>query len=125
MRTKLAASSSGRQNGLTINRPDLQMLRILALCATLTALLVTTLLPMGAEASSRCPSTLAFEDVCVAPGVALPTRAPVKKPCFTCTVPAARDLSVQPRVTRLARIAPDDAPAPSRPVRPDLRPPRA
>lgn len=101
------------------------MLKHLAICLTVTLLLLTTLLPAQAVRASGCPSTQVADDVCHAPGTAAPSRAPAGKPCLTCVLPGA---IVPPELHGEQvplGLAGGDLGAPGRVVPPDRRPPRA
>lgn len=121
----LAASPNDGQNTVTFHRPDLHMLRYLAFLAAVSVLLMSALMPLKAESAPTCASTPAFEEVCAVPGTAPPLRVPAKKSCLTCAVPAFTQLPDRPAEVRSVRISAVNVPATGRPIRPDLRPPRA
>ncbi|RHZ92852.1 hypothetical protein D1122_18975 [Cereibacter sphaeroides] len=101
------------------------MLKYLSICLTVAMLLFSMQPSVQAVKLSGCPSTQALDDVCTAPGTALPTRAPAEKPCMTCVLPTGLTLSLPIRPEPPLRLAASEVSASGRVVPPDRRPPRA
>lgn len=102
-----------------------RMLKYLSICLTVAMLLLSMQPSVQVGKPSGCPSTQAVDDVCTAPGTAIPTRAPAEKPCMTCVLPAGPTLSLPTRPERPLRLAASEVSAFGRVVPPDRRPPRA
>lgn len=56
------------------------MLKYLSICLTVAMLLFSMQPSVQVGKPSGCPSTQAVDDVCTAPGPAIPTRRPPKSP---------------------------------------------
>ncbi|EGJ19848.1 hypothetical protein RSWS8N_16849 [Cereibacter sphaeroides WS8N] len=101
------------------------MLKYLSICLTVAMLLFSMQPSAQVGKPSGCPSTQAVDDVCTAPGPAIPTRAPAEKPCMTCVLPTGLTLALPTRPELPLRLAAGEASAAGRVVPPDRRPPRA
>ncbi|RHZ98627.1 hypothetical protein D1114_00620 [Cereibacter sphaeroides] len=101
------------------------MLKYLSICLTVEMLLFSMQPSVQVGKPSGCPSTQAVDDICTAPGPAIPTRAPAEKPCMTCVLPTGLTLALPTRPELPLRLAAGEASAAGRVVPPDRRPPRA
>lgn len=103
------------------------MLRYLTLFATLSLLVLWTLVPTQGVSASGCASQTgaAMEEICYAPGATAPQRAQLGKPCSACGLPEAIALPDRPHTVVSLGTLPDAIPTPGRTVSPDRRPPRA